>query len=96
MKKLGKFMFSTLSVVTLAAGAYYIYNNLVKKDSNDDFDDFDEEYCDDIKDIYTKTDVEESKESRDYVSIPIDPQAVASVEEVSEIETEDLDDESQF
>ncbi|MDF2537005.1 MAG: hypothetical protein K0S76_26 [Herbinix sp.] len=66
MKKLGKFIFGTLSVATVAAGAYYLYKNYIKKDSSDDFDDFE----DDFEDFDTEDD---DKEGREYVSINITP-----------------------
>jgi hypothetical protein len=65
MKKLGKFIFGTLSVATVAAGAYYLYKNYIKKDSSDDFDEFE----DDFEDFDTEEEPE--KESREYVSINI-------------------------
>lgn len=66
MKKLGKFIFGTLSVATLAAGAYYLYKNVIKKDSSDDFDEFE----DDFEDFETE-DEEEDAEGREYVPINI-------------------------
>ncbi|NLJ97611.1 MAG: hypothetical protein GX321_10725 [Clostridiales bacterium] len=94
MKKFGKFILGTLSIATLAAGAYYIYNNFIKKDFTDDFDDFDEDYDDDFDDIYTKQDLEESNESREYVSIPIDP--TSSDDEASGDDQESPGDDSQI
>lgn len=68
MKKLGKFIFGTLSVATLAAGAYYLYKNVIKKDSSDDFDEFE----DDFEDFETEDeDTEKEAEGREYVSINI-------------------------
>ena len=46
MKKFGKFVFGTLSVATIAAGAYYLYKNYIKEDASDDFDDFEDDYED--------------------------------------------------
>ena len=65
MKKLGKFIFGTLSLATVAAGAYYLYKNYIKKDSSDDFDEFE----DDFEDFDTEG--ETDKDSREYVSINI-------------------------
>jgi hypothetical protein len=65
MKKLGKFIFGTVSIATIAAGAYYLYKNYIKKDSSDDFDEFE----DDFEDFDTED--EDEKESREYVSINI-------------------------
>ena len=64
MKKLGKFIFGTLSVATLAA--YYLYKNVINKDSSDDFDDFE----DDFEDFETEDDFD-SNDTREYVSINI-------------------------
>lgn len=66
MKKLGKFIFGTLSIATVAAGAYYLYKNVINKDSTDDFDDFE----DDFEDIDSEEEQPE-KEMREYVSINI-------------------------
>ncbi|MDF2944605.1 MAG: hypothetical protein K0S01_3463 [Herbinix sp.] len=65
MKKLGKFIFGTITVASAAAGAYYLYKNYIKKDSSDDFDDFE----DDFEDFDTEDDSDE--DSREYVSINI-------------------------
>ena len=65
MKKLGKFIFGTLSVATLAAGAYYLYKNVFKKDSSDDFDEFE----DDFEDFETEDEEESESEGREYVPI---------------------------
>ncbi len=67
MKKLGKFIFGTLSVATLAAGAYYLYKNVIKKDSSDDFDEFE----DDFEDFETEDEDEKDAEGREYVPINI-------------------------
>jgi len=67
MKKLGKFIFGTISVATIAAGAYYLYKNYIKKDATDDFDEFE----DDFEDFDTDEDEENEKDSREYVSINI-------------------------
>lgn len=68
MKKFGKFIFGTLAVASVAAGAYYLYKTYIKKDSSDDFDDFE----DDFEDFDTDEDSE--SESREYVSINIVPE----------------------
>jgi hypothetical protein len=81
MKKLGKFIFGTLSVATLAAGAYYLYKNVIKKDSSDDFDEFE----DDFEDFETEDeDTEKDTEGREYVSINI-----TSENEAADAEAED-------
>ena len=68
MKKFGKFLVGTLSVATLAAGAYYIYKNFIKNDTSDDFDDFE----DDFDDFGTDDEIEGPNDTREYVPIQID------------------------
>lgn len=69
MKKLGKFVFGTLAVASLVAGAYYLYKNFIKKDSGEDFDDFEDDFDD--------TDSDDSEEAREYVPINISPEVNA-------------------
>lgn len=70
MKKFGKFLFGTVSVATVACGAYYLYKNLVNKDSSDDFDEFEDEFEDfDAEDEDTTE--QNKKDTREYVSINI-------------------------
>ncbi len=70
MKKFGKFLFGTVSVATVACGAYYLYKNLVNKDSSDDFDEFEDEFEDfDAEDEDTTE--QKMKDTREYVSINI-------------------------
>ncbi len=65
MKKFGKFLFGTITLASIAAGAYYVYKNFIKNDSSDDFDDFE----DDFEDFDTDEDEEDADETRGYVSI---------------------------
>lgn len=65
MKKFGKFLFGTLSVAALAAGAYYIYKKFIKKDASDDFDEFEDDFEDFDTDEVTDMDME----AREYVPI---------------------------
>lgn len=70
MKKFGKFLFGTVSIATLACGAYYVYKNLINKDSSDEFDEFDDEF----EDFDTEEDDDDEtnkKDAREYVSINI-------------------------
>lgn len=86
MKKFSKFVLGTVSVATLAAGAYYLYKTYIKDDNSDDFDDFE----DDFEDF--DTDEEEasvSEEAREYVSLNLSQEEAAedaSVEEDTESE----------
>lgn len=70
MKKFGKFLFGTVSIATLACGAYYLYKNLVNKDSSDDFDDFEDEFEDFDAEDEDTTD-SDKKDTREYVSLNI-------------------------
>ncbi|WMJ90159.1 hypothetical protein [Anaerocolumna sp. MB42-C2] len=70
MKKFGKFLFGTVSVATVACGAYYLYKNLVNKDSSDDFDEFEDEFEDFDAEDEDTTD-QNKKDTREYVSINI-------------------------
>lgn len=66
MKKFGKFLFGTLSLVALAGGAFYFLKNVVNKDTEDDFDDFE----DDFEDFDTDDDLDlNNQDSREYVPI---------------------------
>lgn len=67
MKKFGKFLFGTVSLAAIAAGAYYFYKNYIKKDASDDFDDFE----DDFEDFEDEDETDKDKDSREYVSINI-------------------------
>lgn len=75
MKKFKKLVFGTLSVATLAAGAYYLYKNFIQNDASDDFDDFEDDF-EDFEDFEDDFDIEGEEpdgdiESREYVSINI-------------------------
>ena len=84
MKKFGKFLFGTISIATLAGGAYYLYKNVLNKDTADDFDDFEDDFDD--FDTEEDTPASDKKETREYVSINItsDAQDAATEEETSE------------
>lgn len=86
MKKFGKFLFGTVSVATLACGAYYLYKNILNKDSADDFDDFE----DDFEDFDTEEDTPaaDKKETREYVSINITSDEPDTAEKEEEDTTE--------
>ncbi len=70
MKKFGKFLFGTVSIATLACGAYYVYKNLINKDSSDEFDEFDDEF-EDFETEEDNDDETNKKDTREYVSINI-------------------------
>jgi hypothetical protein len=88
MKKLGKFIFGTVTIASIAAGAYYLYKNYIKKDSSDDFDDFE----DDFEDF--DTDEETEEDSREYVSINITSDTANSMEASEEIGAPEQEDDS--
>lgn len=70
MKKFCKFLFGTISIVAGATGIYYLYKKFKQKDFDEDFD---KDYYDDFDDLYTEEDTDKPAESREYVSIQIDP-----------------------
>ncbi len=90
MKKFSKFIFGTVSLATLACGAYYVYKNLINKDSSDEFDDFEDEF----EDFDTDEDYDDiiiPKDTREYVSINItsDNDKVSSEEPKASLESEE-------
>lgn len=87
MKKLGKFIFASLSVAAVAGSAYYLVKNIINKDSNDEFDDFEDEFDDfDLDDDDEETVSDSSKEERGYVTLSFQ-------EEENTEQTEDLEEE---
>ena len=91
MKKFGKFVFGTLSVATIAAGAYYLYKNYIKEDASDDFDDFEDDY----EDFDTELEEEDDKvnETREYVSINITTDEKEEAPEETEASLDNTDEE---
>ena len=90
MKKFGKFLFGTVSVATVACGAYYLYKNLINKDSSDDFDEFEDEFEDFDAEDEDTTD-QNKKDTREYVSINITSEGSdqsSSEDKVSAADTE--------
>lgn len=92
MKKFGKFVFGTLSLATLAAGAYFVYKNLIKHDNSDDFDEFEDDF-DDFDDFDVEEEADEVGETREYVPIQIDQESAES--EPTTTDT-DMDDDLSF
>jgi len=86
MKKLGKFIVGTLAFTSLVAGAYYLYKNFIKKDSGNDFEDFEDDFED--------ADSEPEEETREYVPLNISPEVntAETSEEDAPAESEDEDD----
>jgi hypothetical protein len=84
MKKFGKFLFGTLSLATLAAGVYYLYKNIINKDSSeDDFEEFEDEFEEsDDEDEEPKEAVK--KDTREYVSINITSDAAKQDSKVTQ------------
>lgn len=66
MKKFGKFIFGTLSAAAAVGGLYCLYKNSIKKNADEDFDDFDDEMEEDDDET-----VSVDPENREYVSITI-------------------------
>lgn len=94
MKKFGKFVLGTISVATLAAGAYFIYKNFIKKDLSDDFDDFEDDF-DDFDEFDSEEEASEFGETREYVSIQIDHEGTNKDDTEDAIEDETTDEESE-
>jgi hypothetical protein len=89
MKKFGKFIFGTLAVASVAAGAYYLYKTYIKKDSSDDFEDFEDDFED-----FEDDEEEAENESREYVSINITSEEDSSdTEELAPEEEKGAEDE---
>lgn len=85
MKKFSKLIFGTVSLATLACGAYYVYKNLINKDSSDEFDDFEDEF----EDFDTDEDYDDiiiPKDTREYVSINITSDSESDAKPVQESE----------
>ena len=93
MKKFGKFVLGTLSVATLAAGAYFIYKNFIKRDLSDDFDDFEDDF-DELDDFNSEEEASEFGETREYVPIQIDHESTNKVDFEEDIEDETTYEES--
>lgn len=85
MKKVGKFLFGTLTLASIAAGAYFVYKNYIKKDTTDDFDDFE----DDLEDFDTE---EEAEETRGYVPINLNSESVKAPEAADTAEAAPVED----
>jgi len=81
MKKLGKFILGTLSAVGLAAGAYYVYKNFIKNDT-DDFDEFEDDF-DELDDADTD-DSASGNNGREYVTIQMDYNTTEGKSETSD------------
>lgn len=84
MKKFGKFLFGTVSLATLACGAYYVYKNLINKDSSDEFDEFEDEFEDFDEDDEDDAPEVDKKDTREYVSINFTSDETASTESEEE------------
>ena len=93
MKKFSKFIFGSVSLATLACGAYYVYKNFINKDSSDEFDEFEDEF----EDFDTEEDDEvTTQDTREYVSINITSDEIeeeAATEPSEELPTEEADEE---
>lgn len=73
MKKFAKFLFGTLSLAALIGGTYYFIKNVINKDTADDFDDFEDDF-----DIPDDEEDDDLTDSREYVTLNISPEDVAS------------------
>ena len=80
MKKAFKFLCGAASMAAVAFGAYCVYKNVVAKQEDDDFDDF--------EDCFEDETPETTVENREYVSINITEEVTDTAEEAAE-ETSD-------
>lgn len=71
MKKFGKVLFVAASLAAIAGGALYYIKKVVKKDTDDDFDDFEDEFDDFELDDEEPTD-SSAAENREYVTINLE------------------------
>ena len=76
MKKAFKFLCGAASMAAVAFGAYCVYKNVVAKQDDDDFDDF--------EDCFEDETPETTVENREYVSINITEEVADTVEEAVE------------
>ena len=83
MKKFAKFIFGTAIIASIAAGAYYIFKTYIKKDTTDDFDDFEDDFED-----FDAEEEDAENDTREYVSINISGNENSDAETVSEQEEE--------
>lgn len=91
MKKFSKFIFGTVSLATLACGAYYVYKNFINKDSSDDFDEFEDEFED--FDMEDDEDDVTAQDTREYVSINITSDEVEAMNDQEEVPSEEFNKE---
>lgn len=91
MKKLGKFIFGTLSLAALAGGVFYFLKNVADKSATDDFEDFDDDFEDDFEDDFDSFEAAEKPakgdNSREYVTLHMSPNAEDIDESATELET---------
>lgn len=71
MKKFGKVLFVAASLAAIAGGAFYYIKKVVKKDTDDDFDDFEDEFDDFELDDEEPMD-SSAAENREYVTINLE------------------------
>ena len=76
MKKAFKFLCGAASMAAVAFGAYCVYKNVVAKQDDDDFDDFEDYFEDETP--------ESTVENREYVSINITDEVTDNSEETAE------------
>lgn len=86
MKKFCKFLFGTATLAAIAGGIYYFYKNYIKKDSNDDLDDFEDDF-DDMEEDAAPSD---STDNREYVSINIAAESTETEAETEKTTTEEV------
>lgn len=98
MKKFGKFLATTFSLVAVLGGAYYVYQNFVKgsKEETEDFDDFEDfedfddfDGFDDFEDDNASDSKSNPSSSREYVTLNMDKKSDASEEQEAETDNDE-------
>lgn len=95
MKKFGKFLVTTFSLAAILGGAYYVYQNIIKKseeEDTDDFDDFDnfddfddfDDLDDNDSDVENSSTADETESKRGYVTLDMDAMKADSEEKANE------------
>ena len=86
MKKFCKFLLGTISLATLACGAYYFFKKYMCKESKEDFDDFDDDFDeDDTEEVLSP------KDTREYVSINITSEQGSDTEDAAEASDDEME-----
>lgn len=99
MKKIGKFLATTFSLVAILGGAFYFYENFMKKSDDSDLNDFDDfDDSDDFDNSDEESSSNGSKSNRGYTTLNVNAQKTneeADQEEHENVEVFDLNEDEQ-